>query len=294
MRNVIEISHLTRDYGNHKGIFDININVKQGEVFGFLGPNGSGKTTTIRHLMGFIKAKEGCCTINQLDCFKDADQIQDNLGYLAGEIAFLDDLTGKRLIEFVASLKGIKNKSKIQELTEMFELDTKSKISKMSKGMKQKVGIVCAFMSDPQVIILDEPTSGLDPLMQNRFIDLLLAEKKRGKTIFMSSHIFEEVEKTCDRVAIIRNGEIVAIDKIDNLKQKKKKAYAVTLKTKEAADAFAASGYHILERVDNTVSISINGEISGFIKDLGDYDVKDLDIHTQSLEDIFLHYYGGQ
>lgn len=294
MRNVIEIRNLTRNYGNHRGIFDVNIAVQQGEIFGFLGPNGAGKTTTIRHLMGFIKAKEGSCTINNFDCFKDASQIHDNLGYLAGEIAFLDDLSGVKLIDFIASMKRIKDKTRVKELLEMFELDPKGKIKKMSKGMKQKVGIVCAFMNDPQVIILDEPTSGLDPLMQNRFIDLVLEEKKKGRTILMSSHIFEEIEKTCDRAAIIKNGDIVAIEDIDSLKQKKQKRYTITFPSEaEALSYIQSNDCGFMEQNINTVIVKVSGDLNNFIKSLTAYDIKNMDISTQSLEDVFLHYYGG-
>ena len=213
--DIIKINNLTKDYGNKKGIFNVNISIKKGEVFGFLGPNGAGKTTTIRNLMGFIRPDSGTCSILGMDCFKESEKIKEKLGYLAGEIAFFDDLTGIKLLNFLADMKGIKDKGKMNELIERFELDPRGKVKKMSKGMKQKIGIISAFMSDAEVFILDEPTSGLDPLMQNRFVDLVLEEKKKGKTILMSSHIFEEIEKTCDRTAIIRNGKIVAIDRFN-------------------------------------------------------------------------------
>ncbi|MGO5051886.1 ABC transporter ATP-binding protein [Lachnospiraceae bacterium LCP25S3_G4] len=294
MNQIIEINHLTRDYGHHKGIFDVNIHVQKGGVFGFLGPNGAGKTTTIRHLMGFIKAKEGNCSILGYDCFNDAAAIQKSLGYLAGEIAFLEDLNGRQLLHFIASLKRIKDYTLMNELMDRFELDPRSKIKKMSKGMKQKVGIICAFMNDPSVIILDEPTSGLDPLMQNRFIELILEQKKRGKTILMSSHIFEEIEKTCDRAAIIRNGDIVAIEDMENLRQKKLKYYTLTFQTPEEASSFIKTTiYEIKHHVNNTVVIHVTGSLNIFLQSLLSYQIKDLDVSTQSLEDIFLHYYGG-
>ncbi|MEG2018058.1 MAG: ABC transporter ATP-binding protein, partial [Clostridium sp.] len=225
MDNIIEVKNVTKDYGQGKGIFDVNIQVKKGEVFGFLGPNGAGKTTTIRNLLGFITPTKGQCFVSGMDCYKEAAKIQENLGYLPGEITFLDDLSGKQMLDFIAAMKGIKDKTRMKELMEIFELDPRGKIKKMSKGMKQKIGIICAFMGNPDIIILDEPTSGLDPLMQNRFVDLVLEEKKKGKTIFMSSHIFEEVERTCDRTAIIKGGRIVAIEDMESLKAKKRKSY---------------------------------------------------------------------
>ncbi len=294
MNHVIEIKNLTRDYGNHKGIFDVNINVKKGEVFGFLGPNGAGKTTTIRHLMGFIRAKEGNCTINGMDCFTKSPQIQKTLGYLAGEIAFPSDLPGVKLIDFIAAMKGISNNNRISELLNRFELDPQSKIKKMSKGMKQKVGIICAFMNDPEVIILDEPTSGLDPLMQNRFIELIMEEKAKGKTILMSSHIFEEVEKTCDRTAIIRNGNIVAIEDMESLKKKKQKEYMITFSTKEATKGFEATHCELLDLANKMVTVKLTGRLPEFLEHISHYPITALDIRTQSLEEIFMHYYGGE
>lgn len=292
--SVIEIKDLTKDYGNGKGIFHVGLSVEEGEVFGFLGPNGAGKTTTIRNLMGFIKPQGGSCKITGKDCFRDAAVIQKEIGYLAGELAFFDDMTGRQMIQFIADMKGVKDKTRIQELMERFELDPRGKIKKMSKGMKQKIGIVCAFMNDPELIILDEPTSGLDPLMQNTFIDLVLEEKKKGKTIFMSSHIFEEVERTCDRTAIIRQGKIAAIEDMKSLQSKKHKTYVITMKTEEDVKRFEKETYEIRERKGKRISVELKGETDKFLKTLADYEVEDLSITVPTLEEIFLHYYGGE
>ena len=294
MNNVIEIKNLTKDYGKGKGIFDVNIQVQKGEVFGFLGPNGAGKTTAIRNLMGFIRPDSGECKILGMDCFKMACHIQQKLGYLAGEISFLDDLSGMQMMEFIASMKGLKDKQRILELMESFELDPKGKIKKMSKGMKQKIGIICAFMNDPEVILLDEPTSGLDPLMQNRFIELILEEKKKGKTIFMSSHIFEEVERTCDRTAIIKDGRIVSIEDMSSIVKKKKKFYNVTFEQTEELEEFLKERVVITERKENSVTVVVEGKVNTLLKILSKYDIKYLDVRTQTLEEIFLHYYGGE
>jgi len=289
---VININNLTKDYGNGKGIFNVNIEVKEGEVFGFLGPNGAGKTTTIRNLLGFISPDSGSCSILEMDCFNEAAKIQEHLGYLAGEIAFLDDLKGRQLIDFIAEMKGVKDKTRIEELIAMFELDPRGKVKKMSKGMKQKIAIITAFMTNPEVIILDEPTSGLDPLMQNRFIDLILKEKKKGRTIFMSSHIFEEIERTCDRTAIIRDGKIVAIENMESLAKKRSKIYSITLNSVQELEAIKLENFDIVDIDGLQVSIKIKDNLNEFLHKLTKYEIKDLDIKKQSLEEIFMHFYG--
>lgn len=292
--NVIEINNLTKDYGDKKGVFNITFSVKEGEVLGFLGPNGAGKTTTIRHLMGFSKAEKGSCSINGLDCFENSSEIQKYLGYLPGEIAFLEDMTGIEFIKFVSEMKGIKDLSKAHELIERFEFNPNGKIKKMSKGMKQKIGIVCAFMQEPDILILDEPTSGLDPLMQNEFIKLILEEKEKGRTILMSSHSFEEIEKTCDRAAIIKQGEIVAVENISTLKESKQKLYNITFENPDMVNDFIKEGFKIKEVEGNNVTIIIKGNIMPFIEALGRYKVLSLESSSQSLEDLFMHFYGGE
>ena len=208
IKTVISVNNLTKDYGSNQGVFNISFDVKQGEVFGFLGPNGAGKTTTMRNLLGFIKGDSGNCSILDLDCWKKPSEIQKHIGYVAGEIALPDGLNGQKLIEEIAQMRECKLDRTV-ELCEYFDINLKNKIKRMSKGMKQKIALVLAFMHDPDIILLDEPTSGLDPLMQEKFCKLVLNEKKRGKTILLSSHIFNEVEKTCDRVTIIKQGKII-------------------------------------------------------------------------------------
>ena len=239
--SVIEVKSVTKDYGGGKGVFDISFSLEKGEVFGFLGPNGAGKTTTIRQLMGFIRPQRGRCSILGLDCTSKAAVIQRDLGYIPGEIAFMDDMTGWSFIKFMAAYRGMKNLDRAEELMARFELDSRGKLKKMSKGMKQKIGIVCGFMHDPAVLILDEPTSGLDPLMQNRFVELIREERRRGKTILMSSHMFEEVERTCDRVGIIRQGRLVAVDEVGDRKKAKRRRYTGTLADEAEAAAFASA-----------------------------------------------------
>lgn len=292
----IEIDHITKDYGGHRGVFDLSFQVEQGEVLGFLGPNGAGKTTTIRQLLGFIKPDSGSVRIIGKDCFDQADEIQRTLGYLPGEIAFIDSMSGMEFIRFVANMKRMGNLGRAKELMDQFDLNASGKIKRMSKGMKQKIGIVCAFMQDPDILILDEPTSGLDPLMQNRFVDLILSEKKRGKTILMSSHIFEEIERTCDRAAIIRDGELVAVDTMEKLCSGRKKRMEITFGDASMAAAYAGEFAKAQQMADHPekVLMKVGRELDEAIKKAGNYTVVDLDIHTQSLEEFFLHFYGGE
>lgn len=263
-------------------------------MLGFLGPNGAGKTTTIRHLMGFSKADKGNCSINGLNCFDYSSEIQKSLGYLPGEIAFLDDMIGRKFIKFVAEMKGIKDLSRAEELIKRFDLNPSGKIKKMSKGMKQKIGIICAFMQEPDILILDEPTSGLDPLMQNEFIKLIAEEKEKGRTILMSSHSFEEIEKTCDRAAIIKEGQIVSVENISTLKESKQKIYNITFENVNMANEFIKEGFKVKDVNENNVTIAIKGDIMPFIKALTKYKVLNLESYTQSLEDLFMHFYGGE
>lgn len=290
--SVIEVQHITKDYGNHKGNFDVSFTVEKGEVVGFLGPNGAGKTTTIRQLMGFIKPDKGSVTILGMDCFQDCASIQKTLGYLPGEIAFMEDMEGMAFLHFLADMKQVKDFSIAEQLIHYFELDPKGKMKKMSKGMKQKIGLVAAFMQDPAILILDEPTSGLDPLMQSKFVRLIKEAKKQGKTILMSSHMFEEVEHTCDRVVIIKDGEIMAVESMEDMHNTRKKLYDIRFSTIEEAKNFARQ-YPNAWVEDTRVSIAIHGKVQQLIHALASYEVLDLATRTQTLEELFMQYYGG-
>lgn len=270
---MITVNNLTRDYGGGKGVFQVSFSIAQGEVFGFLGPNGAGKTTTIRHLMGFLRPEGGSCSINGLDCWKNAPEIQKSLGYIPGEIAFFPEMTGLQYLDFLRSYRGLSHTSRMKELMERFEVDARGKIRKMSKGMKQKIAIVAAFMHDPQVLILDEPTSGLDPLMQNRFTQLIQEERERGKNIFMSSHIFEEVEKTCHRICMIKDGKIAALDDPQTLSALYSRSYTVTLPEEASALDFARDFQGTVDP-QNPRQVRLTAR--------------------KTLEEIFLHYYGEE
>lgn len=291
--SVIEINGITKDYGKNRGVFDLDFKVEQGEVMGFLGPNGAGKTTTIRQLMGFIHPDKGSVYIDAKDCFSQAHDIAGSLGYLPGEIAFIDSMSGMEFIRFVAKVKKMNGLGRAEELMKQFDLNASGKIRKMSKGMKQKIGIVCAFMQDPDILILDEPTSGLDPLMQNQFVELILEEKKRGKTILMSSHIFEEVEKTCDRAAIIKDGRLVAVENVEKMRSNKARTMEVRFADSKTAETFADL-FPRTDRSGSSVSVHLKGNMDAFIKSVSKYHVVDMNIRSQSLEELFLHFYGGE
>ncbi|WP_347292616.1 ABC transporter ATP-binding protein [uncultured Brachyspira sp.] len=292
--SVIKVDNISKDYGSKRGVFNLSFEVNRGEIFGMLGPNGAGKTTTIRQLMGFIKSDKGSAKILDMDCFVNRENIQLKLGYLPGEIAFMDEMKGSDFIKFIAEMKSIKNKNRIKELTDLFELDAGRKIKSMSKGTKQKIAIVCAFMNEPEVVILDEPTSGLDPLMQKKFIELILEEKKKGTTIFMSSHIFEEIEKTCDRTAILKEGKLIAIENMEELKSKKNKNFEVVFKTNEEALNFKNKIGFKSEIDNNIVKVSIvSNEVNNFIKELSNYNILDINSSSQTLEELFLHFYSN-
>ncbi|NCC08223.1 MAG: ABC transporter ATP-binding protein [Clostridia bacterium] len=291
MSDIITAANLTKDYGGGKGVFDVSFGVKKGEAMGFLGPNGAGKTTTLRQLMGFTRPDGGTAEIFGLDCFANAAKIQKNLGYLPGEIAFMDDMTGMEFIKFIAAMKSIKDMTRANELISYFELDASGRIKKMSKGMKQKIGIVCAFMQSADLLLLDEPTSGLDPLMQKKFIDLILREKQRGATILMSSHLFEEIERTCDRTVIIRAGRIAAIETLDDLRKRQKKSIEIEFANEAGAKSFASAFKTSADGCNVNV---LTDDINALIKALGGYDVKNLMPRTQTLEELFMHFYGGE
>ena len=291
--SVIEINHITKDYGHHKGVFDVSFVVEEGEVLGFLGPNGSGKTTTIRQLMGFMKPDQGDVKILGMNCFDDAKQVQGKLGYLPGEIAFMEDMTGQEFIRFIAKMKNMKDISYAEELMQFLELDARGKMKRMSKGMKQKIGIVIAFMQDAPILILDEPTSGLDPLMQNKFVELIQQAKKDGKTVLMSSHIFEEVENTCDRVVMIKEGHVVATETMENLRKNRLKHYEIHFYDENDAIAFMEK-YHQAKRDGAIIHLMLKGHTNQLIQDLSQYDIDDFNARPQSLEELFLHYYGGE
>ena len=293
---MIEVKALTMKYPSGKGIFDLNFTVKKGAVVGYLGPNGAGKTTTIRTLLGFMNPNSGTASIGGMDCWKDAPKIQRLLGYIPGEIAFLDGMRGDEFLSFMHQMRGTGDLSLQRQLIDMFEFSPKGKIKKFSKGMKQKLGIVAAFMHNPEVIILDEPTSGLDPLMQNRFVELILSEKAKGKTILMSSHIFEEVEKTCDDVLIIKDGRIVKQSDVQTLKTSQRKGFIIKTASKDSfTQTFKAEGFEVGNTVDGAIEVFVAGDkVDHFIKTAGKFSIIDIDLKAQTLDEIFMQFYSKE
>lgn len=293
--NTIDIQHLTKDYGQGKGVFDITLAIKKGEVYGYLGPNGAGKSTTMRHLMGFSKPQSGIVSIEGMECWSEQKKIQQKVGYLPGEISFPDDMTGIAYLKLIAKMRKMKDFSYAESLLNFFEINPNADIKRMSKGMKQKIGIVSAFMHDPDILLLDEPTSGLDPLMQNRFIELVEQAKSKGKTIILSSHIFDEVERTCDRIGMIRKGKLIQEVTIDELRHSQFKTYKIefsdTSSLELAREVYPNAEYR---KKQNQIVVSINdNEINHLISLLSKCNVNFLKEEKHTLEEYFMKFYGG-
>lgn len=290
----IEVQNLTKNYGNNKGIFDISFQIEEGEVFGFLGPNGAGKTTTIRHLLGFIKPQSGKSTILKSDSWNQSKEIQKHLGYLPAEIAFPANMTGTQIIQHVANMRGLHDMTMAHQLIEMFDLDPSAQIKRMSKGMKQKVGIVCAFMHDPKILILDEPTTGLDPLMQSVFVKLIHQEKLKGKSILMSSHLFEEIEGTCDRIAMIKQGKLISVMNSRDLKHFDKTTYKITFRDLQDFQSIQKEGFKFSEIQEEALYVMLEIEdlhINELISALSKRNVTSIREMKYSLEDYFMNFY---
>ena len=296
---ILQVEHLTKDYGHNRGIFDVSFSVEKGEIYGFLGPNGAGKTTTIRHIMGFSKPQQGHTYVNGMDSWKNASEIQKNLGYLPGEIALPESLTGTQFIEMMAQLRGLKDMSHTNYLINRFELDPSGSLKRMSLGMKRKLAIVTAFMHDPEVLVLDEPTSGLDPIMQNIFIEFIKEEKKRGKTILLSSHIFSEIDATCDKISIIKDGKIISTFDADKLRHNERKTFKIEFNIKTEFENFVKEMEKTKElnlteilHHKNQVKIEINdADVNNLIDIISDYDLKFISEIKFTLEDYFMKFY---
>ena len=288
--NVIEIENLTKDYGNGRGIFNENLTIKQGEMVGFVGTNGSGKTTTIRNILGFIKPTSGSVKVNGLSSWEHASEIAKSVGYVPGEIAFPDLPTGIAFLKCQAEFYGLKDMSYANELIEKLQLDPRANLKRMSKGMKQKTALVAALMNDSPIIILDEPTTGLDPLMRVTFLDIIKKEHEKGKTIFMSSHLFEELETTCDRVALINDGHIIDIADMNEIRHRPEKEMKIEFTNKADYDKFVGAGYEItrLQEQYNQATIRIKNEDTGkLLGALKGYDVKFISELPYTLEKHF-------
>jgi len=289
--DVIEIKNLTKTYGKARGISNISFNVEEGEIFGFIGPNGAGKSTTIRILLSLIYPDSGSAAIFGKDCIQFAPEIKKNIGYLPSEVFYYDNMKVKELLNYSASFYKKDCSKRMKELTDIMDLDLNKKIDDLSLGNKKKVGIVQGLLHEPKLIILDEPTSGLDPLMQQNFFELLKEENKKGATILFSSHILSEVQRLCNRVAIIKEGKIVTVEKISNLTENTYKKFKVETKAPLDATYFQISGVHNLEVKGNVTSFIFKGNINEVMKKIAGVEIMNLWIEEPDLEEIFMHYY---
>lgn len=289
--NVIEIKNLTKNYGKARGITNVSFNVEEGEIFGFIGPNGAGKSTTIRTLLALIHPTSGSATIFGKDCIKSAPEIAMEVGYLPSEVFYYDNMKVIDLLKYSSSFYKKDCTKRMKELAEIMELDLNKKIDDLSFGNKKKVGIVQGLLHEPKLIILDEPTSGLDPLMQQKFFNLLQEENKKGSTVLFSSHILSEVQKLCNRVAIIKEGKIIKLETISNLTENNYKKFKIEMKSKIEKDYFIIKGVKELEMDGNVVTFLFKGNINMVMKKFTDIEISNVWIEEPNLEEIFMHYY---
>lgn len=296
MTPAIETAGLTKYYGDSPGIIDLDLSVNVGEVYGFLGPNGAGKSTTIRTLLNFLFPTSGTATILGLDIIKDSIEIRRRTGYLPGDMAMYEAMTAREYLIYFANLRRVDASGKMTELAERFELDLDRRIKDYSTGNRQKVGLVNAFMHEPELLILDEPTSGLDPLMQQEFQELVIETQKEGKTVFLSSHILPEVERVADRVGIVREQRLIAVDTVEAFKAKAHRSVIL-----QFAGPVDASAFDRLENVTSVqvrnegsvLVITVQGDVDKVVKEAANHEVVSLSTRSGELEEVFLSYYAG-
>lgn len=291
--NVIEIKNLTKSYGKARGIIDVNLNVEQGEIFGFIGPNGAGKSTTIRTLLGLIYPTSGSAAVFGKSCI-EYPEVKKEIGYLPSEVFYYDNMRVIDLLKYSASFYKKDCTRRINELAEIMDLDLKKKIDDLSFGNKKKVGIVQGLLHEPRLIILDEPTSGLDPLMQQKFFELLKEENKKGATIFFSSHILSEVQKMCNRVAFIKEGKIIKLEKMSTLQENSYKRIKIETKSAVGKEYFGIKGVSDLKIKDNSVSFIFKGNLNSIMKKIAEVELQNISIEEPDLEEIFMHYYAKE
>lgn len=288
---VIVLNKLTKSYGKHRGIENISFSVKEGEIFGFIGPNGAGKSTTIRTLMGLLKPTGGSASIFGLDCAQDATEIAKDVGYLPSENCYYNELKVREMLQYTADLYGMDCRGRMTELAERLNLDLTRRIRELSLGNRKKVGIVSALLPSPKLLIMDEPTSGLDPLIQQTFYEILREENRRGVTIFLSSHVLSEVQRLCDRVAILREGRLVGLQSMEELRENGYKKISLTARKPVEKNFFSIPGVANLEQADASVSFMFSGNTMTIMDRLHQLELEDIFIEEPSLEEIFLHYY---
>lgn len=298
--NVIEAKGLTKYYVRNRlkktrtrGIEDVEFSVQKGEIFGFLGPNGAGKTTTMRILLDLLRPSEGSAAVLGMDTRERSVEIRKLVGFIPGEINFYNTMTTRALFSYYEQLEGYKA-SRLDELLRIFPLPLDRPIKTFSKGMKQQIAIIQAFMFDPELIIMDEPTTGLDPLIQQKLYDYMITLKDEGKTIFISTHILSEAQKVCDRVAIIRNGTIVAIEEVVQLRAKSGKSITVSFRGDVPEEALITPEVTKITKVNGGYTLRTGNDVQETLEKICRHTIKDITIAESSLEDIFMQYYEGE
>jgi ABC-2 type transport system ATP-binding protein len=294
MSTIIQTNQLTKSYGRNRGILAVTVAIQEGEVFGFLGPNGAGKTTTMRTLMGLLHANSGSAMIGGLDCWKESTAVKKLVGYLPGEFAFDPGLRGAQVIEYLGHLRGGVDQAYVRALVERLGLDPSKRFREYSHGNKQKVGLVQAFMHKPRLLILDEPTSGLDPLNQQEFYRMVAEVRAEGRTVFLSSHILPEVEHTCDRVAIIREGRLVKIDHVSSLKDIHQHDVEISFPGPASVDWFkhVEGVVSVAQGADErTLQLNVQGALTEIIRVASDHHATNMATREPTLEEAFLRFY---
>jgi ABC-2 type transport system ATP-binding protein len=292
---VIAADGLTKHYGNVEALVDLTLDVRSGEIFGFLGPNGAGKSTMIRTLLGFLHPTRGSATVLGLDVVADSVEIRRRTGYLPGGIALYDSLSGADALEYLADLqdRGSPMRDELCERLQMSKSVLRRKVRDYSRGMRQKIGVIQALQHDPELAILDEPTEGLDPLMQHAFYALMDDQRAKGRSIFFSSHVLSEVERICDRVAIIRSGHLMALQNVDDLLARRKKKVELRWRGVVAPDLAGIPGLADVKVDGNRMTATLQGDVSGFVRAIASPSLEDLTIEPARLEEAFLEYYAG-
>lgn len=293
----IQVDRLTRFYGKNRGVDDLAFTVERGEIFGFLGPNGAGKTTTIRLLMGLIQPTRGSARIFGLDCWRDATAVKSHVGYVPGDARLYEGMTGAQFLDFLAGFRPGIDPARRRMLVERFDVDLSREIKHLSKGNRQKIALIQAFMHDPPLLILDEPSSGLDPLMQRELLTFLREERTRGKTIFLSSHLLYEVEQVADRVGIIRDGRLVAVATIEELKRQRTRRMEVTFSMPiDLAQLASVDGVQVLQSREGGrwVELGVSDGLPVLLRRLSELPVVDLVYAPPDLDSVFMGYYQRQ
>lgn len=298
--SAIVTENLTRVYAGRQGevraLDRLNLEVRPGEIFGCLGPNGAGKTTTIRLLLDLIRPTEGRAALLGLDAQADSVELHRRIGFLPGELSLWKNLTGQQVVDFVARVRGGVAQPYVRELTDRLQLDLKLKVRSYSSGNRRKLGLVLALMNQPELLILDEPTTGLDPLMQQTFYELMREIQREGRTVFLSSHVLSEVQAICDRVGILRSGQLKAVERISDLTHAEFRWVTLRLRSQDSITARLAAvpGVSHVEAQDDTLKLRLAGDFDPLLRALHDSYVIDLQMHEPTLEEIFLTFYGNQ